>query len=42
MIFVPCRNGVSHNPEESIIPEQAYAGVDVLLKSVLALAIVGD
>ncbi len=38
MIFVPCLNGVSHNPAESITPEQAYAGVDVLLKAVLKLA----
>lgn len=38
MIFIPCKGGISHNPAESITPEQAYAGVDVLLKSVLTLA----
>jgi N-carbamoyl-L-amino-acid hydrolase len=37
MIFIPCKNGVSHNPAESITPEQAHAGVDVLLRTVLKL-----
>lgn len=38
MIFVPCENGVSHNPAERITPEQAHAGVDVLLRAVMKLA----
>lgn len=35
MIFVPCRNGVSHNPEEYTSPEDCAIGAEVLLKSVL-------
>ena len=38
MIFIPCKGGISHNPAESITPEHACAGVDVLLGSVLSLA----
>jgi acetylornithine deacetylase/succinyl-diaminopimelate desuccinylase-like protein len=35
MIFVPCRNGVSHNPEEFTSPEDCAIGAEVLLQSVL-------
>ena len=38
MIFVPCKNGVSHNESESITPQQAEAGANVLLHAALALA----
>lgn len=38
MIFTPCIGGISHNPAESITPEQAKAGADVLLGAVLELA----
>ena len=38
MIFIPCKDGVSHNPKESITPEEANAGVQVLLDVVVALA----
>ena len=38
MIFVPCKDGISHNLAESITPEQAFAGVDVMLKTVVTLA----
>ena len=38
MIFTPCRNGLSHNEAESIEPEQAEAGCQVLLEVVLARA----
>lgn len=38
MIFVPCRGGLSHNEAESIEPEQAEAGCQVLLEAVLARA----
>ncbi len=38
MIFVPCRDGVSHNEAESIEPEQAEAGANVLLHAALMLA----
>ncbi|ORY11610.1 hypothetical protein BCR34DRAFT_483829 [Clohesyomyces aquaticus] len=35
MIFVPCREGVSHNPEEYCKPEDCALGAQVLLQSVL-------
>ena len=38
MIFVPCKDGISLNLAESITPEQAFAGVDVMLKTVVTLA----
>jgi N-carbamoyl-L-amino-acid hydrolase len=38
MIFTPCRDGVSHNEAEDILPEWAARGADVLLRTVLELA----
>jgi N-carbamoyl-L-amino-acid hydrolase len=38
MVFVPCRDGLSHNPAESITPEEAALGCQVLLEAVLARA----
>ena len=38
MIFVPCKDGLSHNPKESITKEQAAAGADVLYRAVLDLS----
>lgn len=38
MIFVPCREGVSHHPREYASPEAAAAGTAVLLEAVLAQA----
>ena len=38
MIFVPCRDGLSHNEAESIEPVQAEAGCQVLFEAVLARA----
>lgn len=35
MIFTPCRGGISHHPDESITPEEAARGADVLLQAVL-------
>jgi beta-ureidopropionase / N-carbamoyl-L-amino-acid hydrolase len=35
MIFVPCRDGISHNEAEFSTAEQCAAGADVLLASVL-------
>lgn len=34
MIFIPCEGGLSHNEAESITPEQAEAGANVLLLAV--------
>jgi N-carbamoyl-L-amino-acid hydrolase len=38
MIFVPSRDGLSHNVREYTAPEQIEAGADVLLQVALALA----
>jgi N-carbamoyl-L-amino-acid hydrolase len=38
MVFTPCKDGLSHNEEESILPEEAAAGANVLLQAVLRLA----
>lgn len=37
MVFVPSRNGISHNPAEFTAPEHLGAGTDVLLHTLLAL-----
>ncbi|MCK0207039.1 Zn-dependent hydrolase [Starkeya koreensis] len=42
MIFCPCVDGLSHNEDETITPEWASAGTDVLLHAVLATAGVAD
>ena len=38
MIFVPCKDGISHNEAESATKDDCAAGADVLLRTVLALA----
>ena len=38
MIFIPCKDGLSHNEAESVEPEHVAAGADVLLRAVLKLA----
>ena len=38
MIFVPCKDGLSHNEAERIEPEEAEAGCQVLFEAVLARA----
>ncbi len=38
MIFIPCRNGVSHNPAEEITSAAAAEGCQVLLTSLLRIA----
>jgi acetylornithine deacetylase/succinyl-diaminopimelate desuccinylase-like protein len=35
MIFVPSREGISHNPEEYTSPEHCTLGAQVLLDAVL-------
>jgi hydantoinase/carbamoylase family amidase len=35
MIFIPCREGVSHNPREFSTPEDCALGAQVLMQSVL-------
>jgi beta-ureidopropionase / N-carbamoyl-L-amino-acid hydrolase len=38
MIFTPCKDGLSHNEAESIEPEEAAAGAQVLLDAIVARA----
>lgn len=38
MLFIPCRNGVSHSPEEYSTPAQCVAGARVLAATVVELA----
>ncbi|RJQ64982.1 MAG: Zn-dependent hydrolase [Desulfobacteraceae bacterium] len=38
MIFIPCKNGKSHCPDEWIEPDQAAYGCRVLLRTILDLA----
>ena len=38
MIFIPCRHGISHHPDEWIEPEQAAQGCQVLLRTLLGQA----
>jgi ureidoglycolate amidohydrolase len=38
MLFIPCRNGYSHRPDEYASPEDIEAGVTVLAETLAALA----
>ncbi len=38
MIFVPCRNGISHNPTEYAEPAQLAAGTRVLMRTLIDMA----
>ncbi len=38
MIFIPCRNGWSHRPDEYAAPEAIAAGVAVLAQTLAELA----
>jgi N-carbamoyl-L-amino-acid hydrolase len=38
MIFVPCRDGISHNEAEFVTPENIETGAKVLLETTLSLA----
>jgi len=46
MIFIPCKDGLSHNEEESATVVDCAAGAQVLLEAALALdarlPLVGD
>ena len=39
MIFVPCKDGISHNEIEDALPEHITAGGNVLLHALLARAL---
>jgi acetylornithine deacetylase/succinyl-diaminopimelate desuccinylase-like protein len=38
MLFIPCRNGVSHRPDEYASPEAIYKGTAVLAQLLQELA----
>src|SRR5580693_6531439 len=38
MIFIPCRNGISHRPDEYASPEDINRGVQVLASALAQLA----
>jgi acetylornithine deacetylase/succinyl-diaminopimelate desuccinylase-like protein len=38
MIFIPCRGGISHRPDEYSSPEQIGKGVSVLANTLRKLA----
>ena len=38
MIFIPCKDGISHNERESITREDAAAGARVLTETAFELA----
>jgi N-carbamoyl-L-amino-acid hydrolase len=38
MIFIPCRGGLSHRPEEYASPEAIARGTEVLADTLAALA----
>jgi N-carbamoyl-L-amino-acid hydrolase len=38
MVFIPCRNGVSHRPDEFVEPHHLAAGVEVLARALAELS----
>jgi acetylornithine deacetylase/succinyl-diaminopimelate desuccinylase-like protein len=38
MLFVPCRNGISHSRDEHVSPEQVARGSEVLREALRHLA----
>jgi N-carbamoyl-L-amino-acid hydrolase len=38
MIFIPCKDGISHSPAESVRQEDAADGARVLAESVFVIA----
>ena len=38
MIFIPCKGGISHRPEESSEPEEIARGIEVLALTLARLA----
>jgi N-carbamoyl-L-amino-acid hydrolase len=38
MIFIPCKDGISHNEIEDALPEHIEAGANVLLNAMFQLA----
>ena len=38
LVFIPCRDGISHHPAEYASPDQVGAGCDAVLHAVLERA----
>jgi hydantoinase/carbamoylase family amidase len=41
MVFIPCRDGISHHPDEHARPDDAALGVDVMLNAIRRILAVG-
>ena len=39
MVFVPCRDGISHSPLEHADPADAALAAEIILKAILALGL---
>ena len=37
MLFIPCVKGITHNPEEYVLPDALVKGTNVLYQAILAL-----
>ena len=37
MVFVPCKDGISHSPEEDANPADAALGAEIMLNAIRAL-----
>jgi N-carbamoyl-L-amino-acid hydrolase len=42
MIFIPCKGGISHRPDESSTPEEIARGIEVLALTLARLALTPD
>ena len=38
MVFIPCKDGISHNPDEYASPQNIAVGIEVLAAAVMHLA----
>jgi acetylornithine deacetylase/succinyl-diaminopimelate desuccinylase-like protein len=38
MVFVPCKDGISHHPAEDADPADAALGAEIILHAIAALA----
>jgi acetylornithine deacetylase/succinyl-diaminopimelate desuccinylase-like protein len=37
MVFVPCRDGISHHPDELADPEDAALAAEIILRAIASL-----
>ena len=38
MLFIPCKDGISHSPKESVEPEEIEKGIQTLIDTVIEVA----